>query len=87
MNPEHVSVYQLILEEGTPFYETYAEHPELLPDEEVSREIYLSTGRMLSEAGYEQYEISNYARFPNSGMRCVHGRDRKSTRLNSSHLA
>ena len=62
MNPEHVSVYQLILEEGTPFYETYADHPELLPDEEVSREIYLSTGRILSEAGYEQYEISNYAK-------------------------
>lgn len=62
LNPEHVSVYQLILEEGTPFYETYADHPELLPDEEVSREIYLSTGRILSEAGYEQYEISNYAK-------------------------
>ena len=62
LNPEHVSVYQLMLEEGTPFYETYADHPELLPDEEVSREIYLSTGRILSEAGYEQYEISNYAK-------------------------
>lgn len=62
LNPEHVSVYQLILEEGTPFYETYADHPELLPDEEVSREIYLSTGRILSESGYEQYEISNYAK-------------------------
>ena len=29
-NPEHISVYQLIIEEGTPFYEKYAEHPELL---------------------------------------------------------
>lgn len=61
-NPEHISVYQLIIEEGTPFYEKYAEHPELLPDEETSREIYLWTGKFLKEAGYEQYEISNYAK-------------------------
>lgn len=61
-NPEHISVYQLIIEEGTPFYERYAEHPELLPDEETSREIYLWTGKFLKEAGYEQYEISNYTK-------------------------
>lgn len=61
-NPEHISVYQLIIEEGTPFYEKYAEHPELLPDEETSREIYLWTGKFLKETGYEQYEISNYAK-------------------------
>lgn len=61
-NPEHISVYQLIIEEGTLFYEKYAEHPELLPDEETSREIYLWTGKFLKEAGYEQYEISNYAK-------------------------
>lgn len=61
-NPEHISVYQLIIEEGTPFYERYAEHPELLPDEETSREIYLWTGEFLKEAGYEQYEISNYTK-------------------------
>ena len=51
--PEHISVYQLIIEEGTPFYEKYVEHPELLPDEETSREIYLWTGKFLKEAGYE----------------------------------
>ena len=61
-NPEHISVYQLIIEEGTLFYEKYAEHPEFLPDEETSREIYLWTGKFLKEAGYEQYEISNYAK-------------------------
>ena len=60
--PEHISVYQLIIEEGTPFYGKYAEHPELLPDEETSREIYLWTGKFLKEAGYEQYEISNYTK-------------------------
>lgn len=62
LSPEHISVYQLMIEEGTPFYETYGEHPELLPDEETSRDIYLYTGKFLKENGYVQYEISNYAK-------------------------
>ena len=41
---EHLSVYQLIIEEGTEFYERYGEHEELLTDDETSREIYLWTG-------------------------------------------
>lgn len=59
---EHVSVYQLIIEEGTEFYKKYGECEELLPDEETSREIYLWTGKYLKSRGFEQYEISNYAR-------------------------
>lgn len=59
---EHISVYQLIIEKGTEFYEKYGEHEELLPDVETSREIYLWTGKYLKEHGFEQYEISNYAR-------------------------
>lgn len=59
---EHISVYQLIIEKGTEFYEKYGENEELLPDEETSREIYLWTGKYLKEHGFEQYEISNYAR-------------------------
>ena len=62
LSPEHISVYQLLIEAETPFYEKYAEHEELLPDEEESREIYLWTGSFLKEQGYEQYEISNYAK-------------------------
>lgn len=62
LSPEHISVYQLIIEAETPFYEKYAEHEKLLPDEEESREIYLWTGSFLKEQGYEQYEISNYAK-------------------------
>ena len=62
LSPEHISVYQLILEEGTPFFEKYAEHPGALPEEEESREIYLWTGKFLKEQRYEQYEISNYAK-------------------------
>ncbi len=59
---EHLSVYQLIIEEGTEFYKRYGEHEELLPDEETSREIYLWTGKYLKKQGFGQYEISNYAR-------------------------
>ena len=51
LNPEHISVYQLILEEGTPFYEKYAEHPECLPGEETSRDIYILTGKLLKGSG------------------------------------
>lgn len=59
---EHISVYQLIIEEGTEFYKRYGNREELLPDEETSREIYLWTGKFLESKGFEQYEISNYAR-------------------------
>ncbi|MGN0131721.1 MAG: radical SAM family heme chaperone HemW [Lachnospiraceae bacterium] len=62
LEPEHISAYSLILEEGTPFYEAYAAHPELLPDEDTDREMYHQTKVKLREAGYERYEISNYAR-------------------------
>ena len=62
LNPEHISAYQLIIEEGTPFYEKYDAHPELLPNEEESRAIYQTTKRILESNGYMQYEISNYAK-------------------------
>ncbi len=69
LSPEHISVYQLILEEGTPFYEAYAGHPERLPDEEMSRAIYETTKEVLGEYGFHQYEISNYAK---EGRECRH---------------
>ena len=65
-SPEHISVYSLIVEEGTPFYEIYA--PEKLSEEETDkweeedRLIYEMTNRILSEYGYDRYEISNYAK-------------------------
>ncbi len=65
LNPEHISSYSLIIEEKTPFYELYAEGKEKaeeLPDEETDRAMYVYTRERLSEAGYERYEISNYAR-------------------------
>jgi oxygen-independent coproporphyrinogen-3 oxidase len=67
--PEHISAYSLIIEEGTPFYAAYAEHPELLPTEEEEREMYYETKTFLAENGYERYEISNYAK---PGYECRH---------------
>lgn len=69
LNPEHISAYSLIIEEGTPFYEAYADHPELLPSEEEEREMYYETKTFLASKGYERYEISNYAK---PGFECRH---------------
>ena len=60
--PEHISCYSLQIEEGTPFGEM-AESGELteVPDEE-DRETYHRICRRLRDAGYEHYEISNFAK-------------------------
>lgn len=61
LSPEHISAYSLIIEEGTPFYED--ENLErLLPSEEDEVLMYQMTAKILKEYGYEQYEISNYAK-------------------------
>ena len=71
LGPEHISVYSLILEEGTPFYEYYTtiEGSRLLPSEETEREMYHFTKDYLASYGYERYEISNYAK---PGKECKH---------------
>lgn len=60
--PEHISAYSLIVEEGTPFYEMYERGELDLPDEDTEREMYWKTAEILSEYGYDRYEISNYAK-------------------------
>lgn len=76
--PEHISAYSLIIEEGTPFYQLYGEDAKrreagqttcLLPSEEAEREMYEDTLSILQKAGYERYEISNYAK---PGFSCRH---------------
>lgn len=65
LEPEHISAYSLIVEEGTPFAELYGEDgkwEEMLPDEEEERNMYRKTEEMLQRAGYHRYEISNYAK-------------------------
>lgn len=64
LKPEHISAYSLIVEEGTPFYKIYGEGKgeDMLPDDELDRAMYHKTRALLYENGYEQYEISNYAK-------------------------
>ena len=82
LNPEHLSAYSLIIEEGTPFYELYGDEnqetgqihgkkqrEEKLPSEEEERLMYERTREILAECGYHQYEISNYAK---PGYECRH---------------
>lgn len=68
LNPEHISAYSLIVEEGTPFYERYHKG-EGLPSEEEERKIYKETKEVLAAFGYRRYEISNYAK---EGYACRH---------------
>lgn len=78
LEPEHISAYSLIVEEGTPFYSIYGEGGadgnlesmvQPLPDEETERFIYEETETILQKYGYDRYEISNYAK---PGYACRH---------------
>ena len=62
---EHLSAYCLMIEEGTPLYELRMKSDELrrsLPDEELERQMYELLIDRLTSAGYEHYEISNFAK-------------------------
>lgn len=67
--PEHISVYSLIIEEGTPFYQLYQDKPSLFLSEEEDRDLYHETKALLNAFGYDRYEISNYAK---PGFACRH---------------
>ncbi len=69
LRPTHLSCYGLIVEEGTPICRDIAAGKLALPDEETEREMYELARRTLAEHGYEQYEISNFAR---EGYACRH---------------
>ncbi len=60
LSPSHISAYGLIIEEGTPFYKN--KNLLLLPDEDAEYGMYLMIEKMLTDSGYEHYEISNYAK-------------------------
>lgn len=62
LSPEHISVYSLIIEDGTPI-KTQIENGKLqLPDEETERNMYWYVKNTLELNGYKHYEISNFAK-------------------------
>ncbi|RDV24341.1 radical SAM family heme chaperone HemW [Alteromonas aestuariivivens] len=63
--PQHISWYQLTIEPNTPFYSK----PPKLPDDDILWDIQSEGHRRLSEAGYQQYEISAYSQ---PGSQCQH---------------
>lgn len=69
LSPTHVSCYGLIVEEGTPICRDIAAGKLALPDEETERDMYELARQTLAEHGFQQYEISNFAR---EGYQCRH---------------
>jgi len=70
LKPEHVSTYCLTYEEDTEFFLRHA-RGEFRQDSDADAEFFEATMSILQDAGYEQYEISNYAR---PGFRSAHNR-------------
>jgi oxygen-independent coproporphyrinogen-3 oxidase len=64
LDPDHISAYILTPEEGTPLYKKYGDF-----NEDSSSEPYIMVCEKLKQAGYEHYEISNFAK---KDRRCVH---------------
>ncbi|MEI6305967.1 MAG: radical SAM family heme chaperone HemW [Deltaproteobacteria bacterium] len=60
--PEHISVYGLTIEDGTPFAERYQVESPLLADQDLAAAMFEMADSLLCANGYEHYEIANYAR-------------------------
>ena len=58
----HISLYQLTMEDGTDFKRKFDKGELILPDEDVSTDMYIATGDVLKKLGYNNYEVSNYAK-------------------------
>ncbi|MCC6147263.1 MAG: radical SAM family heme chaperone HemW [Anaerolineaceae bacterium] len=67
LNPEHFSLYALTVEEGTPLFGWVQRGLTTAPDDDLAAEIYEWTSDFLERAGFEQYEISNWARENDDG--------------------
>ena len=71
LRPEHISAYSLIIEEGTPFFDMFDRGELKETDEDTDRKMYYLAKEMLSDKGYKQYEISNFAK---EGFECYHNK-------------
>lgn len=65
----HLSLYQLTIEKGTPFFTLFRSKQMSLPADDVSANMYEWTNDYLNSNGYQRYEISNYAK---DGKQCRH---------------
>lgn len=61
LHPEHISAYNLTIEEGTPFHHSQEKGLMVLPSEEEQTNMLIAAIEILCAAGYEHYEVSNYA--------------------------
>ncbi len=66
---EHISCYQLTVEDQTPFGRAVASGAMVMPDEQTLVEMFILTSHTLAKAGYEHYEVSNFAK---AGFRAKH---------------
>ncbi|BAU66664.1 oxygen-independent coproporphyrinogen III oxidase [Stanieria sp. NIES-3757] len=71
LNPAHLSCYDLVLETVTAFGKQYQPGLKPLPSDEDTANMYRLAQHMLTDAGYEHYEVSNYAK---PGFQCRHNR-------------
>lgn len=69
LNPDHISAYSLMVEDGTSLKEMVENKEVVLPSEDDEREMYYYTREFLERTGYKRYEISNYAK---DGFECRH---------------
>jgi len=69
--PTHISIYDLTIEPGTVFGRYYKPGDRPLPTDETTVQMYRMAQEILTNAGYEHYEISNYAK---PGYQCCHNR-------------
>ncbi len=69
LNPEHISCYQLTVEPHTKLASRHAKKPYPLPDDELALSFFHETRQQLHYAGYDAYEISNFAK---TGLKCRH---------------
>src|SRR5215510_240893 len=67
--PEHLSLYQLTIEPGTPFFGLHKAGKLVVPDDDLARDLYDLTQAVCTDAGLPAYEISNHAR---PGAECQH---------------
>ena len=71
VNPPHLSCYDLVLESVTAFGKKYQPGQSPLPTDETTAQMYRLTQKILTDQGYQHYEISNYAK---SGYQCLHNK-------------